>query len=91
MKKVTFDTVNTVNIQEITNSSIVGIIFPTSPDKHWVMEINSKYVGMNIGRTDLSGLWTRPSVQAYCLSAKEQGAKIFVFDSEEELTKWLIS
>ena len=93
MKQVVFEPINknVININDINNNSIVGIKFNSLQDKVWVFNYGIEgYGGMRIGRINSQGLWFRESIKEYCREVGEQNADIFVFDSEDELKKWLM-
>jgi len=93
MKKVLFNTPTGVSIESINDDSIIGLIFPSSPkEKTWIVENKEgNYFGFGIGDTSISSKWIKNSIKEYCITANQQNAEIFVFDTEKELIEWLKS
>lgn len=83
----------TDNLSIVDNKSIVGYQWLKSKHKGMIIEVGlDSYIGIGI---DLSskGKWVRRSKQEYCDRALsrngEGGARIFKFDTIQEMYLWL--
>ncbi len=91
MKQIIFKQEDVININSITNNSIIAIEWPNDPNKTWVAETDEgDYQGLHIG-CDNTSKWKRNSVKEYCESANKQqkSVKIYSFDSRQDLMEWL--
>lgn len=80
-----------VSLKDVTNTSFVGIMFAQEDEKSWVALTTKGYEGMSLGEQDMCSHWTAKSKIEYVDIALGIEAKVFLFDSYEELIKWLKS
>ena len=94
MKKVIIhpEQTQTILIDSITNDSIVGIEWYNKA-KSWIVETDLKeFKGIKIGSNSVLDKWHRNSKKEYCVNAMTQrNTNVFVFDTADELVKWLKS
>jgi len=81
------------NLETINNDTIIGYQWVKSKHKGTIIEHGTNcYVGIGIDLSAL-GKWSKSSKYAYCKYAisktGEGGARIFKFDTVQELYMWL--
>ena len=87
MKKVTFENKDTVSIENISNSSVIGLIH--EDEKYQIILSKAGFCASK--DTDFSQRDCMTSMYSYLKrTAKDSPeAEIFVFDTPKELFKWL--
>lgn len=80
-----------VPVQEVTNASFVGIMFADEDEKSWVASTTRGYQGMSLGEQDMLFHWSTKTKREYVETVLDMGAKVFLFETYEELSKWLKS
>lgn len=80
-----------VPIQGVTNSSNIGIKFVGENEKSWVGYTRRGYESFSIGEQDISSHWCVGNKKEYAETALKMGAEVFIFETHQELIKWLKS
>jgi len=88
MKKVLFEQINTINISELNDKSLVGILF--KKEKSVIARNSLGFFGFSRNEIDFTGRWYADSLKSY-LFKFDNNKEVFVFDSKEEMFKWLNS
>jgi len=91
MKEVVASKKSTINIEEIENGDIIGILFSSNLKSMVNSDSKDRFFGLDFKheKTELTTQWCADSKKQYCIEAMDMGAKVFVFDNFGELVKWL--
>jgi len=91
MKKVVQYPSNEVILSSLNNSSIVGIFYKNCDQKSAVLQLpNENFIGFGGTGLSLVGSWTHTTLLDYVRRAvSNQDATAYVFDTKEDLFKWL--
>jgi hypothetical protein len=92
MKRIITKSEDTVQLYNITNSSIVGIQWERG-DRAMVIGTENGFCALSNRHNNLYNVWYAKSAQEYVERALKQGnntnSKAFVFETPQELFKWM--
>jgi len=92
MKKVMFELKEKINVNDLNDNSLVGIIW-SSHKKTIITKVCNKFISISKNDYDLKSSWFKDSIKEYVIQANLNNTdiEVFVFSTRSEMENWLIS
>ena len=90
MKKVIFEQdEQVIRLDDITDEMIVGVLWKSGRKSFLIKDYDGNTVALELNERTTDNHWSKPSHREYVKNSGFDAESIFVFDSPEELAKWL--